>query len=235
MKMIESRKSVYFKIAIVALAIVLIGSFWLSARLSAEPVSLAVNTTFPKGGGEPMLVTFKLNNPTPLALPTSYEFFANGQLLARGDTVIPGASAETHQYAYRNALNIGEQVSFVVRSQSALGGTEKALSLPSYPPQVLSSIVSISSIATSEVGAMNSIAYYQSAFGDRSHLNLSFITALILITLLIFMELTQPVIRDRTIACLGRLRIRFSTLSWILLVIFLGIVYTRVILIITSL
>ena len=235
MKMIESRKSVYFKIVIVALAIVLSGSFWLSNKLSDSPVSLTVNPTFPKGGGEPILVTFKLNNPTPLALPTSYEFFVNGELLARGDTVIPGASAETHQYAYRNALNIGEQVSFVVRSQSLLGSTDRSLSLPNYPPQVLSSVVSLSSVATSVAVSMNSIAYYQSIFGDRSHLNLSFLTAFVLIALLIFMELTQPVIRDRTIASLWRLHIRFPTLTWILLVIFLGIVYTRVILIVTSL
>ena len=65
-------------------------------------------------------------------------------------------------------------------------------------------------------------------------LNLGIIASLILIVLLIFLELSQPAINGRTIAVLGRLRVRFSTVTWILFIIFMGIVYTKVVMILTG-
>ena len=72
------------------------------------------------------------------------------------------------------------------------------------------------------------MTYYQNVFGSDMGLNVGVTASLVLIALLIFMELTQPVIVGRTVARLGRLRIRLSTVTWILLIIFMSIVYTKV-------
>jgi len=79
------------------------------------------------------------------------------------------------------------------------------------------------------------MAYYQSNFSNNTGLNLGILITIILIALLIFLELTQPVIQRKTTAVLSRLRIRFSTVTWILLIIFTGIVCTEVVTILATL
>lgn len=229
----ENKKSIYFKIAIISLTILLVGSFWLSVRGSPNPVNIAIMPLVPRER-EPILVTFKLNNPLPVALLTNYQFYANGKLLVKGDTTIPYSSSETYQYAYKHPYQIGEQVNFVVRTQSELGNHENVLSLPSYPPQIWSSFVSFASFSTSVMSSMSNMVYYQTTFGDNMGFNIGFLITLVLISLLLFLEMTQPVIIDKTLTILGRLRVRFSTVTWILFIIFIGIVYTKVVMIIAG-
>ena len=81
---------------------------------------------------------------------------------------------------------------------------------------------------------MTSMSYYRSTFGSEMGFNVGLLSSIVLIALLIFLELTQPAIASRTVAVLGRLRIRFSTVTWILLIIFMGIIYTKVVMMITS-
>jgi len=81
---------------------------------------------------------------------------------------------------------------------------------------------------------MSSMTYYQSTFGSQISLNLGLLFTIILATLLIFLELSQPLLQQRTVTVLGRLRLRFSTVTWILFIIFLGIFYTSVMMIIAS-
>lgn len=57
---------------------------------------------------------------------------------------------------------------------------------------------------------------------------------IVLIALLIFLELTQPLLQKKTIAILKRLRLRFNTVTWVLFIIFMGIVYTRVVMIVAT-
>ncbi len=84
------------------------------------------------------------------------------------------------------------------------------------------------------MSSMSTMTYYQSTFGSDMGLNVGIITAIVLIALLIFLELTQPVVEGKTIAVLGRMRIRFSTVTWILFIIFMGIVYTKVVMILAG-
>ena len=119
----------------------------------------------------------------------------------------------------------------MVKTTSPLGSCEKIVSLPSYPPQVWSSFASFASFSTSVMSSMSTMTYYQSTFGSDMGLNVGIIAAIVLIALLIFLELTQSVVEGKTIAVLGRMRIRFSTVTWILLIIFMGIVYTKVVMI----
>ncbi len=222
-----------FKLAMVCLAILLMGSFWLTVRMTSEPVSLAVVPEAPRQG-EPILATVKLNNPSSQAVVTRYQFYADGELLKEGATTIAPTSSKTYQYAYANPLRMGEQLNFTVRTQSELGDYEKVVSSPPYPPQVWSSFVSFASFSTSVMSSMSTMTYYQSTFGSDMGLNVGIIATIVLIVLLIFLELTQPLLRQKTVIVLGRLRLRFSTLTWILFIIFMGIVYTKVVMILVT-
>ncbi len=229
----SSDKSVKLKVITVWLAILLMGSFWLTVRAASDPVSMVVLPEVPREG-ELIVVTFKLNNPSSHPLPTRYQFYANGWLLQEKVTTIPAESSKTYQYAYENPLVIGEQLNFVVRTQSEQGNYEKVLSSPSYPPQVWSSFISFASFSTSVMSSMSSVTYYQNAFDSNMGLNVGIIASVVLIILLIFAELTQPVIEGRAVARLGRLRIGLSTVTWILFIIFIGIVYTKVMMILAT-
>ena len=221
------------KLAIVCLAILLMASFWLTVRATSEPVSLAVVPEAPRQG-EPILATFKLNNPSSQAVVTSYQFYANGELLKEGATTIAPTSSKSYQYAYANPLRMGDQLNFMVRTQSELGNYERAISSPPSPPQIWSSFVSFASFSTSVMSSMSTMTYYRSAFGSDMGLNVGIIASIVLITLLIFLELTQPLLRQKTVSILGKLRLMFSTVTWILFIIFMGIVYTRVVMLLVT-
>ena len=208
------------------------GSFWLTIRLNAEPVSMVVIPEVAREG-EPIIATFKLNNPTSQTISANYQFYANGTLMKEGATIIPAGSSKLYQYAYKNPLELGEQLNFMVRTQSDAGDYEKIISSPPYPPQVWSSFVSFASFSTSVMSSMSTMTYYNSTFASEMGLNVGLISAIVLLCLLIFIELTQPSLEQRTVATLGRLRVRFGKVTWILLIIFLGIVYTKVVMIVT--
>jgi len=222
-----------FKLALLWLAILLLGSFWLTVKGTSDPISMAVIPQAPREG-EPVIATFKLNNPSSEAAVTRYQFYANGELLKEGATTIAPGSGKTYKYAYENPLQMGERLSFVARTQSEQGSYEKAVSSPPYPPQIWSSFISFASFSTSVMSSMSTMTYYQSAFGSDMGLNIGVIASIVLIMLLIFLELSQPVVEGKTVAVLGRLRIRFSTVTWILFIIFMGIVYTKVVMILAT-
>lgn len=235
MKMIAHSKNrgTMFKLAILWLAILLLVSFWLTVRDTSELVTIVVMPQAPREG-EPIIVTFKLNNPSSHARLTEYQFYANGKLVKEGTTTIASHSVKAYNYAYENRLRMGEQLNFVVKSHSEWGDYEKAVSTPPYPPQVWSSFVSFASFSTSVMSSMSTMTYYQSTFGSDVGLNVGIIASIVLIVLLIFLELSQPVVEGRTIVRLVRLRIRFSTVTWILFIIFMGIVYTKVVMILSG-
>jgi hypothetical protein len=232
-KVEQSKRGIVFKLAIVCLAILVMASFWLTVGATSELVSLVVIPETPRQG-EPILATFKLNNPSSQALVTAYQFYADGKLLKTGTATIAPASSKTYQYAYENPLRMGEQLNFVLRTQSQIGNCERTVSSPPYPPQVWSSFVSFASFSTSVMSSMSTMTYYQSTFGSDMGINIGIIATMVIIALLVFLELTQPLIRQRTVAVLGRLRLRFSTLTWILFIVFMGIVYTKIVMILAT-
>ncbi len=225
-------RGIGLKVVILWMAILLLGSFWLTVRGTSDPISMAVLPQVPRAG-EPIIVTFRLNNPSSEVLVTKYQFYTNGELLKEGVATIAPASDKIYKYAYENSLPIGERLNFVVRTESARGAFEKFVSTPPYPPQVWSSFVSFASFSTSVMSFMSTMTYYESTFGNDNAFNLGLLYTIILAVLLIFLELSQPLLRQNSITILGRLRIRFSTVTWILFIIFVGIVYTKVVMILT--
>lgn len=226
-------RSITLKIAILWLAILLMGSFWLTLGTSSDMASLVVLPKVPREG-EPVVATFKLNNPSSQVTIISYQLYTDGELTREGIATLPPASSKVYRYAYKNPLLLGEQVNFMVKTSSSKGNYEQIVSLPSYPPQIWSSFVSFASFSTSLMSSLSSMTYYQSTFGSQMNFNLGLLFTIVLAALLIFLELSQPLLQQRTITVLGRLRLRFSTVTWILFTIFLGIFYTSVMMVITS-
>jgi hypothetical protein len=217
------------KIIIVGLAIVLLSSFCLTTMTGSGLVNIAVLPEVPREG-EPIICTFKLNNPTSEATTIEYSFYANGELLQHGTSTLGPRTSKTYQYVYNNPLTLGEQVNFVVHAESECGTCEKIVSLPAYPPQIMTSFVSFASFSTSVMGFMASSTYYESSFGSVDEgLNVGLVISIVLIILLIFLELSEPL--PSSYLVLGRLRIRFTTMTAILFIIFMGIVYTKIVMI----
>ena len=221
----EAKRGLYIKLTIVLLGILLMGSFWLTLGMASEPVNVVINPAVPREN-EPILVTFKLNNPSSEVSVTDYQLYANGKLLTEGTTTIAPASSEAHQYTYENPLTLGSQYNFVVKTQSEQGNYEKVVSLPPYPPQIWSSFVSFASFSTSVMSSISTMTYYQSTFNENLGLNVGIMISLLLIGLLIFTQLTHTVAQRQSVALLGRLRARFSIVTWLLFIISMGFVFT---------
>jgi len=219
----------HLKIIIVWLVIMVIGCFCLTTMAGSDLVEIAVIPEVPRAD-EPIICTFKLNNPAPVSRTIDFSFYANGELLLHGTSTLGPRTSKTYQYVYKNTLELGEQVNFVVRAESEGITCEKIVSLPAYPPQIMSSFVSFASFSTSVMGFMASSTYYESSFGSVDEgLNVGLVISIVLIILLIFLELSEPL--PSSYLVLGRLRIRFSTMTAILFIIFMGIFYTKIVMI----
>ena len=86
---------------------------------------------------------------------------------------------------------------------------------------MVSSFVSFASVSTSSVGIMGSSTHYKSSFGSGEGMNAGIVITMFLIMLLIFFKLSEPLMDERIHVVLGGLRIRFSTRTSILFIIFM--------------
>jgi hypothetical protein len=151
-----------------------------------------------------------------------------------GSTAIAPQTSSKHRYAYANSLERGEQVNFVLKTRSGSSSFVKAVSLPAYPPQLMSSFVSFAAFSTSVMSSMISMEYFTNTFGTNSGLNTGVIICVILIALLIFLELTQAITAGKGVTILGRYRFGFGNMATILFIIFVGMVFTRVVIILAT-
>ena len=221
------------KMTLVLPAIILLGCFCLTAMTGSELMDMTIVPEVPRAD-EPIIATFKLNNPAPEATTIGYSFYANGELLQHGTSILAPHSSKTYQYVYKNQLELGEQVNFVAKAESQPQGItcEKIVSLPPYPPQLMCSFVSFAAFSTSVMGFMASSTYYESSFGAPDEgLNVGLVISIVLIILLIFLELSEPLLAEGGHIVLGKLRMRYATLTSILFIIFMGIVYTKVVMV----
>jgi len=222
------------KIIIVWLAIIIMGSFWLTTMPGSELVDMAVVPGVPEEDKQ-IITTFKLNNPTPEATVVDYTFYANEELMLSGASTIAPHSSKKYYYVYKNPRKREqEQVNFVVRAETEGRLCEKIVSHSSHTPLMISSFVPFASISTSSVGIMASSTYYKSSFVSGEGMNAGIVISMFLIMLLIFFELSEPLMDERIHVVLGGLRVRFSTLTSILFIIFMSIVYTKIVTVLAS-
>ena len=219
------------KTLVIWFAVLVMASLVVGLHDAAAPVSVSVFPQVPSEG-VPVVVTFNLNNPSLLATSADYELYANGKLMMEGATELAPLSNKKYQYTYVNPLEMGEQVTFLVKSNMDGKSHDEYMSLPAYPPQVWSSFVSFATFSTTVMTYMTTMSYYEQGVGNGATLNVSMIFSIVLISLLIFLELTEPSLSEKSFKFRGNLRTRFGKLSGILFVIFIGMVFTQVALII---
>ena len=160
-------KGLILKIVIVWLSIFLLLGFFIATRSTANPITMSIIPEVPKTG-EPIVVTFNINNPSDEPSTTSYQLYVNGKLVENGSTTVAPQDSSKYQYAYTNSLERGEQVNFVLKTSSDSGSFDKIASLPAYPSQLMSSFVSFAAFSTSVMSSMVSMEYFNDAFGTTS-------------------------------------------------------------------
>ncbi len=227
------QKGLILRIVITWLCVFLLSSFLIATRSSANSATMSIIPEVPKTG-EPIVATFNINNPSDKPVTTEYELYVNRQLVQSGRTTVAAQASSQYQYAYQNSLERGEQVNFVLRTSSDSGSFDKMVSLPAYPPQLMSSFVSFAAFSTSVMSSMVSMEYFNATFGTSRTMNTGIIVSLILITLLIFLELTQAVTAGLRTTIISSYRVSFSTVSTILFIIFIGMVFTKLVMIMTT-
>ena len=228
----NSEKRLGIKIITIVFTIFILVCIAISLQALSHPVTLSVIPEVPREG-EPLMLTYKINNPSQQESTVQYQLFANGRLIEYGETKLAPLSCERHRYTYKNPLKLGEQVTFLIKTSSDKGEYEKALSLPAYPPQIWSSFVSFASFSTSVMSSMSSMAYYKSSFGSEQGLNIGMIISIVLIILLTYLGLSEPLIK-KTMTIIGYLRIEFSRLSAILFILFISMVFTEIVMILAT-
>lgn len=219
--------------------ILILASFAASLQARYDTVGIQVAPEVLREG-EPVVVTFFINNPSDKAAGTDYTLYANGDAVMSGRTELSPGAGRQFQYVYSNPLKLGEQVTFLARAQSGDEVNQKSVSIPSVPPQIWSSFVSFASFSTSVMSSssaissmsMSSMVYYDNSFGTNKALNAGLIFSIVLIILLIYMELSEPLLAEKKMRIIGNLRIRFSRLSSVLFIIFVGMVFTQIALIV---
>jgi hypothetical protein len=229
----RQHQGLILKIAIVWLCVFLLLGFVIAARSADSPTTMSVIPEVPKTG-EPIVATFSMNNPSDESQVTGYQLYVNGRLVESGTTTVAPQTSATHQYAYQNSLERGEQVNFLLKTSSDDGNSDKIVSLPAYPSQLMSSFVSFAAFSTSVMSSMVSMEYFDDAFGTTGGINTGVIIAIILVALLLFLEITQAVTAGQKMAILGSYRAGFTTMSTILFIIFVGMVFTKIIMILAT-
>jgi hypothetical protein len=229
-----------FRLAVIWCVIILLGSFLLTLRGNPSPAVITVMPETPRQG-EPLLITLKLDNPQPFSQVVNLQFYADGTLMQTGQTAIAPLSGKTYQYDYPSPVNIGQQITFLARTESGGRTSEQSVSIPPFAPEVCSSFISFASFSTSVMSSMVTTVYYQQNFTTATTMNTGLVVSVVLIVLLIFLELAGAASEDSAsveasggLAFLQRLRVRYSILTWILLIIFIGIVITKIVMILAA-
>ena len=217
------------KIMIIWVAILLFSVLIISHQQLSDPISMKL---FPEVAreGEPLIVSFTLTNPQIVGTEYEYELYANGESVLNGISELPPMSSKKFKYTYRNPLKLGEQANFMVSAVSPTQTYQKTLASPPYPPQTMTSFVSFASFSTSVMSTMTTSGWYGDSFESNKKFNVGLLVSIVLICLLIFLELTEPLISKGNI--FGRLRNKYSKLTTILFVIFIAMVFTKVVVIV---
>lgn len=228
----RQHRGLLLKIAVTWACVFLLAGFLFAGHSLANGVNLSVIPEVPRVG-EPVVATFTIAG-TEQPADTYYELYVNGKLAESGTTFITPGTSIKYRYAYESSVEPGEQVTFYLKTGSAYGEYEKSIALPAYPPQLMSSFVSLAAFSTSVMSTMVTAQYFNDAFGTTEGINTGVIITVVLLLLLLFLELTQSIRRLRNNTILSSYRVASLHVSTILFVIMLGIVFTKVAMMITA-
>ena len=213
-----------------------------SLEVQSSPLTLGYFPTVTKER-EPLDVTVQVRNTA--AEPQRYlvRMFMDGVKIFSSESEIDSLSSQSFTYT-RASPKMGSAFRFYAEALNLETGVKHSdvILVPPSPPEVWLSFAAFSSFATSltSTSSMSSsltIAYYQSMMGlmstqfPLSPVNVGLTLSICLIGILVFLELADP-----SYSGVGRrvrqLRSRYGFLAAILLLIFVGIVLTRIVMVI---
>lgn len=230
----QAARSTIVALALVWACVLLVLAFGLGLYHRGGPVSGTALPLMPKGN-QPIQVRFMVQNPSPEASLLTLQLLANGKPVLQETRLLAGHASERVEYVTPNTAGAGRQMVFVLQTWSAQGHNDEVEAVPPYPPAVISSIAPFASFASLSSSAMSFVTtreFYEGSFnlGDSSNVGLVF--ALLLMGLLVMMELTAGSSTAPQSSWYGELRTNFGRLSWVLIIIVAGMMFTKVTLII---
>lgn len=194
---------------------------------------------------EPLVVTATLNNIRLQPQKYRVSLYVDGEQVASAESQLEPASTQCFTYT-RASPKPGEALRIYVEAVNLNTGEKyrEYLNIPQAPPELWISFSAFSSFATSltstSTTSLATLTYYLNTMGMTAQeatgqpaVNTGIIVSIVLILLLIFIELTDPAY-GRIGRKLAALRVRYGTLSASLLLIFAGIVLTKVVMIIAA-
>lgn len=219
----------------------------LASSLSMQSEVLTVRT-FPTvtKENEPLVITVTLNNIRLKPQKYRLGLYVDGEQVATTEALLEPSATQSFTYT-RASPKTGEALRVYVEAINLDTGEKcrEYLNIPQSPPELWISFSAFSSFATSltsttSTTSLATITYYLNTMGMAAQeaagqpaINTGIIVSITLILLLVFIELTDPAYGKigRKIAAL---RDRYGTLSASLLLIFAGIVLTKVVMIIAA-
>ncbi|MBC7129990.1 hypothetical protein H5T51_02065 [Candidatus Bathyarchaeota archaeon] len=214
-----------------------------SIEIQSEPLVVRYLPTVTKEG-EPFTLMIILNNPNHNPQRYLINLYVNGEQLSSAEARLDPETTRYFTYT-RASPKIGEAIRIYAEAINLETGEKHTshLNIPQNPPELWMSFLAFSSFTTTltstSTTTLTTLTYYLNTMGitqeanAQQPINPGIAVSITLILLLIFIELTDPAygkIERRILA----LRERYGTLSASLLLIFTGIVLTKVVTIIAS-
>ena len=219
----------WLRIAILWLMMIPVALFLFSGPDNKDFLTVNILPQAPRIG-EPLVVTVQLVNDQQDTRSINYNLYSNGKTLLDGSAVLAPGASQQFRYIEEAGPDIGRQTTFLAKASMGNEKSETSKSIPPYPPQVWSSFVSFASFSTSMMSSMSTAIYYKDYFGSGIGANLGLFMVASLLFFSIFQEVTYPLVRVGKEHLLTRLHGRFHELVVLLIIIFIGIVYTIVML-----
>lgn len=196
--------------------------------------------------GEPLVITITLNNIQSKSQKFRLNLYVNNEQVASINTQLEPADTQILTYTCPSP-KIGQVLRIYVEAINLETGEKhrEYLNIPQVPPELLMGFSAFSSFAssltsTTSTTSIATITYYLNTMGLAAQdtpiqpaINTGIIISITLIFLLIFIELTDPAY-GKIGQKIAALRGRYTILSTALLLIFSGIVLTKVVMIIAT-
>jgi len=214
-----------------------------SIEMQSETLTVRYLPTVIKEG-EPLTLMLVLNNPHPNLQRFLVNLYVNGEQLSSAEVTLEPATTRCLTYT-RASPRIGETLRIYAEAINLETGERKAsyLNIPQNPPELCMSFLAFSSFAafltSTSTTTLTTLTYYLNTMGISQEakvqqpINPGIAVSITLILLLVFVELTDPAY-GKIGRRLAALRERYGALSAILLIIFAGIVLTKVVMIIAG-
>ncbi len=198
---------------------------------------------------EPFTIRAMIKNTADEARRYSLRMYVDGEETMYSESTFDALSTQSSTLTIKSP-KLGTAIRIYAEATDLETGETytQSLLMPQNPPEAWMSFASFSSLTTLLLSSSSSsssmmsssftISYYKNTVGltqsaARLSINIGLIASVTLVALLIFIELTNPVFGNFGLN-LKKLRDRYSLLTANLLLVFVGLVLTRIVMIISA-